>query len=60
MKITDNYNAKYQFWAERTPVVPVPDAPKIPSFKSRHFASHAEMNEWKRTVLLALARQAAK
>ena len=60
MKITDNYQAKYRLWAEHPRVVPAPAAPEIPGFKSRRFASHEEMNEWKRTVLLALARQAAQ
>lgn len=59
MKITDDYNAKYRLWAQNPCVVPAPAATKLPGFKSRRFSSHAEMNEWKRTVLLQLAQQAA-
>ena len=58
--MTDNYRAKYRLWAEEVRVVPAPAAPVIPGFTSRRFATHAEMNEWKRTVLLALARQTAR
>jgi hypothetical protein len=57
MKITDDYTAKQRLWAESPRVVPAPVAPRLPDFKSRRFASHAEMNEWKRTVLLQLAQQ---
>jgi hypothetical protein len=57
MKITDDYTAKQRLWAESPRVVPAPAAPRLPDFKSRRFSSHAEMNEWKRTVLLQLAQQ---
>lgn len=59
MKITDNYQAKYRLWAAHPVVVPAPVPPLIPNFRSRRFASHAELNAWKRSVLLALARRAA-
>ncbi len=58
MKVTDDYNAKQRFWAENPRVVPAPPAPRLPNFKSRRFSSHAEMNEWKRSVLLQLAQLA--
>jgi hypothetical protein len=55
MKITDDYNAKCRLWAANPTVVPAPVVPKIPGFKSKRFASHAEMNEWKSAVLRQLA-----
>ena len=57
MKITDDYTAKQRLWAETPRVVPAPAAPRLPDFKSRRFSSHAEMNEWKRSVLLQLAQR---
>jgi hypothetical protein len=56
MKITDDYKAKYRFWAENPRVAPAPAPPKLPRFKSRKFASHLEMNEWKRSVIRQLAQ----
>jgi len=56
MKITDDYTAKLRLWAANPRVVAAPPAPKLPDFKSRRFSSHAEMNEWKRSVLLQLAQ----
>ena len=56
MKITDDYTAKQRLWAENPRVVPAPAAPRLPDFKSRRFSSHAEMNKWKRSVLLRLAQ----
>jgi len=58
MKITDDYTAKIRLWAANPQVSPAPQPPRIPDFKSRRFSSHAEMNEWKRSVLLLLARSA--
>jgi len=57
MKITDDYTAKQRLWAANPQVVTAPSAPRLRAFKSRRFASHAEMNEWKRTILLQLARE---
>jgi hypothetical protein len=59
MKITDDYQAKYRLWAANPRVVSVPRAPRLPNFKSRRFASHQEMNQWKEAVLNDLAREAA-
>jgi hypothetical protein len=59
MKITDDYTAKQRLWAECPHVVPAPATPRLPNFKSRRFSSHAEMNEWKRTVVLQLAQQSS-
>ena len=59
MKLTDDYKAKIRLWAACPQVIPAPPPPVIPNFKSRKFSSHAEMNEWKRSVLLDLARNAS-
>lgn len=60
MKITDDYQAKYRLWAKEVQVVPLPVGPRIPGFKSRRFTSHAEMNRWKESVVLELARRVVK
>jgi len=56
MKITDDYKAKYRLWAANPRVVAAQTPPKLPKFSSRKFSAHAEMNEWKRTLLLELAQ----
>jgi len=58
MKLTDDYTAKLRLGAANPRVVPAPAAPRLPDFKSRRFTSHAEMNEWKRSMLLRLAQLA--
>ncbi len=55
MKISDDYRAKWRLWAERPVVLPLPAGPPLPRFSSRRFSSHAEMNRWKRELLLELA-----
>lgn len=55
MKVTDDYNAKYRLWAARPVVVSASEPVRLPGFKSRRFASHAELNEWKASVLRQLA-----
>jgi hypothetical protein len=56
MKVTDDYTAKYRLWAANPIVAPAGKAVRLPDFKSRRFASHAELNAWKLSVLLQLAR----
>ena len=56
MKITDDYKAKYRLWAANPTVVPATAAIRLPNFKSRRFASHAELNVWKLSVLRQLAQ----
>jgi hypothetical protein len=58
MKTTDDYKAKYRLWAENPRVIPPAAAPRIPHFKSRRFSSHAEMNEWKQSLIRQLAQSA--
>jgi hypothetical protein len=59
MKITDDYSAKIRLWAANPRIVAAPPPTRIPDFKSRRFSSHAEMNEWKRSVLLQMAQDAS-
>ena len=58
MKITDDYKAKFRLWARHPRVIPAAPAPSLPNFKSRRFSSHAEMNEWKQSVIRELAQAA--
>ena len=51
MKITDDYSAKYRLWAANPVVAPAAPAITMPGFKSRRFATHAELNAWKSVVL---------
>jgi len=55
MKITDDYKAKYRLWAENPRIVPARKV-SLPPFKSKRFASHAEMNEWKASFLREIAQ----
>jgi hypothetical protein len=56
MKLSDDYKAKYSLWAANPTVMPMPAAPHLPGFKSKRFSSHAELNEWKLSMLRQLAR----
>jgi hypothetical protein len=56
MKISDDYKAKYRLWAANPRVVAAPAPPPLPRFGSRKFATHAEMNEWKRRLFLDAAQ----
>jgi hypothetical protein len=60
MKITDDHEAKYKLWARNPRVMSTPPPVHLPNFKSRRFASHSEMNEWKRSVLKERARLAGE
>ena len=59
MKISDDYRAKLRLWARQPTVVPLPPGPKLPKFKAQKFRNHEEMNQWKRALLLELARRDA-
>ena len=59
MKIIDDYNAKYRLWAAKPTVMAAPAAVKLPDFKSRRFSSHAELNEWKNSMLRRLAESSS-
>lgn len=50
MNVSDDYNAKYRLWAANPIVAPAGKAVRLPDFKSRRFASHAELNAWKLSV----------
>jgi hypothetical protein len=58
MKLTDDYRAKIKLWAANPRAIPPGPPVRIPNFKSKKFSSHAEMNAWKRSVLLQLAQSA--
>ena len=60
MKISDDYAAKIRLWALTRTVVALPPGPRLPSFHSRKFQSHEEMNRWKRELLLQIAADAAR
>ena len=60
MKATDDYNAKYRLWAAKPTVIAAGEAVKLTDFKSRRFTSHAELNDWKASVLRQLVATAAK
>ena len=59
VKATDDYNAKYRFWAaeQRCPRLPHMDPDSLPRFGHRRFDSYAEFNAWKRAYLIEIARQ---
>jgi hypothetical protein len=57
MKVTDDYKAKIRLWAANPKVEPLPPCGTvIPRFGAKKFANHAEMNRWKQTLLLEVAR----
>ena len=56
MKQSDSFQAKLRFWAENPCVVAMPRITNLPKFSKKSFRSYAEMNEWKRSLLLELAK----
>jgi hypothetical protein len=58
VKITDDYKAKIKMWAANPQVFPPLPAPKLPPFRCQRFKSHEEMNTWKKSMLLQLAKSA--
>jgi hypothetical protein len=56
MKTCDDYNAKYQIWAENPRVRPLPRFEGVPEFGVRRFSSYEELNRWKRELLEQIAR----
>jgi hypothetical protein len=59
MKVSDDYRAKLRLWASNQIVAALPPGPRLPKFRSQKFTTHAEMNRWKETLLLQIARQQA-
>lgn len=60
MKISDDYNAKIFLWTrDPKPQLGIPD-PKVPKFSPKRFSSYEEMNEWKRQLLIQMAREMPK
>lgn len=57
MKATDDYAAKYDFWARAGKPCRLPTARGLPPFRSRKFSSYEEFNAWKRQRLEQIAQQ---
>jgi hypothetical protein len=55
MKITDERKAKIKKWAANPQVIPPLPVPKFPPFPCQRFNSYAEMNAWKKSMLLKVA-----
>ncbi len=51
----DNYNAKYDIWAEKPVVAGFPEMILPFKFSPKKFASYREMNEWKKTLVIRIA-----
>ena len=61
MEVTDDYRAKIRLWAANPRVEPLPSSlPRLPPSRPQRFASHEEMNRWKRALIAEMARRAAK
>jgi hypothetical protein len=60
MKISDDYKAKFEFWAKDRKPQPDFPPPLLPKFKSKRFSSYEEMNQWKRELLGQIADEIAR
>ena len=47
MKITDDYNAKYDLWARSGKAVRVPHILNLPRFGHRRFDTYEQLAAWK-------------
>lgn len=56
-KITDDRRAKIMIWAREATVHAFPAIANMPRFGVKRFTSYAELNAWKRGLVLELARQ---
>ena len=57
MKITDDYQGKFEIWAREGKVVRMPQIANFPRFGHRRFNSYAELNEWKQFLLDEFLKQ---
>jgi hypothetical protein len=57
MKINDDYNAKYLFWALDPKPQPEIPFPRLPKIAARRFSSYEEFNAWKQELLCQIARE---
>jgi hypothetical protein len=55
MRIKDNYNAKYDIWAEKPVVVNFPQMILPFKFSAKKFKSYKEMNDWKKELIARIA-----
>jgi len=60
VKISDDYRAKVKLWAWQPTVAPLLPGPPLPRFAARRFRTHAEMNQWKQSILREMAQEAAR
>ena len=56
MKIVDRYDAKIDLWVRHPKVYPQPKMQGVPRFGHRKFSSWEEFNNWKRELLIEIAR----
>lgn len=57
MHSKDDYDAKLTMWAKNPEFPPMPEMEPLPGFKSAKFSSYAEMNAWKRKMLMEIAER---
>jgi len=57
MKVTDDYEAKFDLWVRTPRVVPLPKPSGLPRFGVKRFNSYEELNAWKRELLMTIAEQ---
>jgi hypothetical protein len=57
MKVTDNYNAKYAIWAKEQPIMALPKMTLPFKFPPQKFQSYKEMNDWKKKLIIKIAKQ---
>ena len=53
----DDYKAKFAFWAKQPKVHPWRPITNLPHFGHKSFRSCEEMNQWKKELMLELARR---
>lgn len=51
----DNYNAKYDIWANEPKVMSLPTMTLPFKFSAKKFSSYKEMNEWKPQLIVKIA-----
>jgi hypothetical protein len=57
MKISDNYNAKYEIWTKDPKVTPLPKMILPFKFSAQKFSTYKEMNEWKKNLIIKIAKK---
>lgn len=57
MKISDDYNAKFEIWAKERKVFSMPKAELPFKFAPQRFSSYEELNQWKKELLVKIAEK---